>query len=106
MTDAAREPAGEPDGNPRERHLEGHGAGRAEGHGRPADQSDEDAASLPVLLEAVLSVGSELELRATLQHIVDSAAELCSARYVALGIVDPARVRVTPRVTAGRSEGA
>ncbi|WP_078990817.1 GAF domain-containing sensor histidine kinase [Streptomyces sp. XY413] len=104
MTDAAREPAGKPDGNPRERHVEGHGAGRAEGHGRPADQSDEDAASLPVLLEAVLSVGSELELRATLQHIVDSAAELCSARYVALGIVDPERVLVTALFTAGLTE--
>ncbi|MFD8793808.1 hypothetical protein ACFV1T_24155, partial [Streptomyces vinaceus] len=42
-------------------------------------------AGLPVLLEAVLSVGSELELRATLQHIVDSATELCSARYAAGG---------------------
>ncbi|MFE0008958.1 hypothetical protein ACFVZX_20830, partial [Streptomyces erythrochromogenes] len=49
-----------------------------EGHGRPAGRSDEDAASLPVLLEAVLSVGSELELRATLQHIVDSAGQLGS----------------------------
>ncbi|MER5487688.1 hypothetical protein ABT024_31365, partial [Streptomyces sp. NPDC002812] len=47
------------------------------------------AASLPVLLEAVLSVGSELELRTTLQHIVDSATDLCAARYGALGVVDP-----------------
>ncbi|MFE5678798.1 GAF domain-containing protein [Streptomyces erythrochromogenes] len=75
-----------------------------EGHGRPAGRSEEDAASLPVLLEAVLSVGSELELRATLQHIVDSAAELCSARYGALGILDPERVLVTALFTAGLTE--
>ncbi|MFK0233495.1 sensor histidine kinase [Streptomyces vinaceus] len=61
-------------------------------------------AGLPVLLEAVLSVGSELELRATLQHIVDSATELCSARYAALGVIDPERVRLTELYTAGMSE--
>ncbi|MFD9672683.1 hypothetical protein ACFWAO_12360, partial [Streptomyces sp. NPDC059981] len=46
----------------------------------PATAADRPA-SLPVLLEAVLSVGSELELHSTLQHIVNSAAELCGARY-------------------------
>ncbi|WP_369246405.1 GAF domain-containing protein [Streptomyces sp. R41] len=44
---------------------------------------------LPALLEAVLSVGTDLELRATLQRIVDGAAELTGARYAALGVVDP-----------------
>ncbi|MET8095198.1 GAF domain-containing protein [Streptomyces sp. NPDC005236] len=44
---------------------------------------------LPPLLEAVLSVGTELELRATLQRIVDAAAELTGARYAALGMRDP-----------------
>ncbi|MEU4106761.1 hypothetical protein AB0F16_40520, partial [Streptomyces tanashiensis] len=43
---------------------------------------------LPMLLEAVLSVGTDLELRTTLQHIVDSATELTGARYGALGVVD------------------
>lgn len=62
------------------------------------------AAGLPVLLEAVLSVGSELELHSTLQHIVDSAAELCAARYGALGVVDPERVRLTGLFTAGITE--
>lgn len=52
-------------------------------------------AGLPMLLEAVLSVGSELDQEATLQHIVDSATELCGARYGALGVVDPERVRLT-----------
>ncbi len=44
---------------------------------------------LPLLLEAVLCVGTDLELRATLQHVVDSATELTGARYGALGVVDP-----------------
>ncbi|MFF1336815.1 GAF domain-containing protein [Streptomyces sp. NPDC058290] len=61
-------------------------------------------ARLPVLLEAVLSVGSELERQTTLQHIVDSATELCTARYGALGVVDPERLRLTELYTAGLSE--
>ncbi|MFD5936718.1 hypothetical protein ACFWG9_37985, partial [Streptomyces sp. NPDC060333] len=40
-----------------------------------------ERSALPALLEAVLSVGSELELRTTLQYIVESAAALCGARY-------------------------
>ncbi|MER6515400.1 hypothetical protein ABT246_00875, partial [Streptomyces sp. NPDC001553] len=44
-----------------------------------------ERSALPALLEAVLSVGSELELRTTLQHIVESAAALCGARYGAGG---------------------
>lgn len=65
---------------------------------------DEEAARLPVLLEAVLNVGSELELHATLQHIVESATELCGARYGALGVVDPERVLLTELFTAGLTE--
>lgn len=64
-------------------------------------EPEEEAASLPALLEAVLGVGSELELRATLQHIVDSATELCTARYGALGVVDPERVLLTELFTSG-----
>ncbi|WLW55337.1 GAF domain-containing protein [Streptomyces sp. YU58] len=44
---------------------------------------------LSPLLEAVLGVGTDLELRATLQRIVDSAAELTGARCAALGTRDP-----------------
>ncbi|GAA3381557.1 sensor histidine kinase [Streptomyces racemochromogenes] len=62
------------------------------------------SSSLPVLLEAVLSVGSELELRTTLQHVVDSATELCGARYGALGVVDPERARLTQLFTSGMTE--
>ncbi|MGW6824349.1 histidine kinase, partial [Streptomyces sp. NPDC055005] len=38
-----------------------------------------ERSALPALLEAVLSVGSELELRTTLRHIVESAAALLPA---------------------------
>ncbi|MFD3378301.1 MULTISPECIES: GAF domain-containing sensor histidine kinase [unclassified Streptomyces] len=44
---------------------------------------------LPRLLEAVLGVGTDPELRATLQHIVDTAAELTDARHAALEATDP-----------------
>ncbi|MFJ9536750.1 GAF domain-containing protein [Streptomyces sp. NPDC101225] len=56
---------------------------------------------LPPLIEAVLSVGTDLELRATLQHIVDSAAELTGARHAALDTVDPGRDGLTGIRTAG-----
>ncbi|MFC9389656.1 GAF domain-containing protein [Streptomyces venezuelae] len=65
---------------------------------------DEDAPRLPMLLEAVLSVGTDLELRATLQHIVDSATELTGARYGALGVVDPERRRITELLTSGMTD--
>ena len=56
---------------------------------------------LPPLLEAVLSVGTDLELRTTLQHIVDSAAELTGARHAALDTVDPGRDGLTGICTPG-----
>ncbi|MGR8010702.1 GAF domain-containing protein [Streptomyces hypolithicus] len=59
-----------------------------------------------MLLEAVLGVGSELELHPTLQHIVDTATELAGARYGALGVVDPERGTITELYTAGADEEA
>ncbi|MFC7264549.1 sensor histidine kinase [Streptomyces lutosisoli] len=59
---------------------------------------------LPTLLEAVLSVGTDLELRATLQHIVDGAAELTGARYAALGVVDPGHDGLVEIRTVGQAE--
>ncbi|MDQ1038810.1 GAF domain-containing protein [Streptomyces sp. V3I8] len=47
------------------------------------------ALPLPRLLEAVLGVGSDLELRGTLQRIVENAAALTGARYAALGVLAP-----------------
>ncbi|MFB7354352.1 GAF domain-containing protein [Streptomyces gardneri] len=65
---------------------------------------DEDGTVLPLLLEAVLSVGTDLELHATLQHLVDSAAGLTGARYGALGVVDPERRRLTDLFTCGMTD--
>ncbi|MFE9394864.1 GAF domain-containing protein [Streptomyces flavidovirens] len=59
------------------------------------------APRLPMLLEAVLNVGSELELHAALQQIVDTATELAGARYGALGVVDPERGDITELFTSG-----
>ncbi|MCY0948719.1 GAF domain-containing sensor histidine kinase [Streptomyces sp. H27-S2] len=97
MTDAGRQPATgrEP------------ATGRQPAPGRePARDPDRDGEqpSLPVLLEGVLSVGSELELHSTLQHIVDSATGLCGARYGALGVIEPERVRLTGLFTSGMTE--
>ncbi|MFF7436721.1 GAF domain-containing protein [Streptomyces sp. NPDC008122] len=69
-----------------------------------APGADEDSARLPLLLEAVLGVGTDLELRTTLQHIVDSATELTGARHGALGVVDPERPRLTELFTSGMTD--
>ncbi|MBW5486377.1 sensor histidine kinase [Streptomyces bambusae] len=70
----------------------------------PRPGQELESSRLPALLEAVLSVGSELELRSTLQHLVESATELCGARYGALGVVDPERARLTELFTAGMTD--
>ncbi|CAM5267494.1 hypothetical protein SALBM135S_04857 [Streptomyces alboniger] len=46
--------------------------------------ADTPLSTMP-LLDAVLSVGTDLDLHATLQHIVDSAARLTGAAYGTLG---------------------
>ncbi|MGW4051562.1 GAF domain-containing protein [Streptomyces sp. NPDC004779] len=65
---------------------------------------EREQARLPMLLEAVLGVGTDLELRATLQHIVDSAADLVGAHRGALGVVDPERPRLTGLFTTGMTD--
>lgn len=52
------------------------------------------------LLDAVLAVGSGLELDTTLQRIVEAAANLVDARYGALGVLSPSG-RITRFVTTG-----
>ncbi|MFC8127662.1 GAF domain-containing protein [Streptomyces sp. NPDC057302] len=56
------------------------------------------------LLDAVLGVGTDLELHATLQHIVESAAELTGARYGALGVIDPGHGKLTDLFTVGLTQ--
>jgi len=46
---------------------------------------------LRALLDAVVGIGSDLDLRTVLQRIVAAACELVGARYGALGIVGPDR---------------
>ncbi|MEU9466745.1 GAF domain-containing protein [Streptomyces avermitilis] len=61
---------------------------------------------LPVpLLRAVLGVGTDLALEPTLQHIVDSAAELTGARYAALATADPGHEGLARVHRAGPARG-
>ena len=46
---------------------------------------------LRALLDAVVGIGTDLDLRSTLQRIVESACELVGARYGALGVIGPDR---------------
>ncbi|MFE0100027.1 GAF domain-containing protein [Streptomyces sp. NPDC059009] len=63
------------------------------------------APRLPQLLEAVLDIGTDLELRTTLQHIVTRAAELTDARYGALGVLGPGGSGIAELLTVGLDEG-
>ncbi|MEU4791236.1 GAF domain-containing sensor histidine kinase [Micromonospora tulbaghiae] len=47
---------------------------------------------LRALLDAVVGIGSDLDLRSTLQRIVQSACELAGAQYGALGVIGPDRM--------------
>ncbi len=53
------------------------------------------------LLQAVLAIGSDLDLEAMLHRIVESAVELVGARYGALGVLDEAHTRLAQFVTVG-----
>lgn len=63
------------------------------------DEITPDAVSR--LLDAVLLVGSELNLAAVLQRIVEAATELVDARYGALGVLDAHRVGLSEFLTVG-----
>jgi GAF domain-containing protein len=102
-----RDPARLRDG----RDEDGPDGGGADGDGPDGDASGGTDPSggagpgrLPLLLEAVLGVGTDLELRATLQHIVDSATALTGARHGVLGVIDPEHHRLTELFTSGGPE--
>ena len=57
--------------------------------------------SLRQLLDAVLTVGSDLDLPAMLQRIVEAAVDLVDARYGALGVLDESRSRLAQLITVG-----
>ncbi|MFG3150933.1 GAF domain-containing protein [Streptomyces sp. NPDC048219] len=57
------------------------------------------ASRLTRLLDAVLGVGTDLDLRGTLQHVVDGAAELTGAARASLTTTDP-DASALPRISA------
>jgi signal transduction histidine kinase len=56
------------------------------------------------LLEAVLSVGRELDLTQALRRIVETAAVLVDARYAALGVIGPDGETLQEFLTVGMNE--
>ena len=60
--------------------------------------------SLRHLLDAVISIGADLDLSATLQRIVEAAASLADARYGALGVLDATRTSLSEFITVGIDE--
>jgi signal transduction histidine kinase len=56
------------------------------------------------LLEATLSLSSELSLDSLLQRIVDTATSLTGARYAALGVIDETGAELERFVTTGIDE--
>jgi two-component system, NarL family, sensor histidine kinase DevS len=53
------------------------------------------------LLDAVMIVGSDLDLPAMLRRIVEAAVDLVDARYGALGVLDETRTRLAQFLTVG-----
>lgn len=53
------------------------------------------------LLDAVLSVGAELDLSMVLQRIVEAATDLVDARYGALGVLDEQHTELAQFLTVG-----
>jgi signal transduction histidine kinase len=56
---------------------------------------------LRALLDAVVGIGSDLDLRSTLQRIVEAACALAGARYGALGVLAPDHDSLSDFVTHG-----
>lgn len=59
------------------------------------------AGELHQLLDAIVTVGSELSLPVVLQRIVETATDLVSARYGALGVLDESHARLSQFITVG-----
>lgn len=56
------------------------------------------------LLDAVVDVGSGLDLPQILRRVVESATELAGARFGALGVLDPTGTRLEDFITVGIDE--
>jgi signal transduction histidine kinase len=59
------------------------------------------APSVRQLVEAVRTIGSDLDLPSILRRIIQSATELVDARYGALGVLDETRSRLSQFITVG-----
>lgn len=57
--------------------------------------------SLRQLLEAVITIGSDLDLEAMLRRIIAASVDLVDARYGALGVLDAAGTRLAQFITVG-----
>ncbi len=57
--------------------------------------------SLRQLLEAVIGLGADLDLSATLRRIIEAATALADARYGALGVLDESRTARSRFITVG-----
>jgi signal transduction histidine kinase len=62
---------------------------------------DEGSQGLRQLLDAVLAVGTDLDLPAMLRRIIQSAVDLVDARYGALGVLDDTHTRLSQFITVG-----
>ena len=56
---------------------------------------------LRALLDAVVGIGTDLDLRSTLQRIVEAACALAGARYGALGVIGADRTDLADFITHG-----
>lgn len=63
-----------------------------------------DPDRLHELLDAVLAVDTDVDLRGVLQGLVEGACRLTGARYGALGVLDPSGTHLQEFVTAGVDE--
>jgi hypothetical protein len=80
------------------RTLLGELVDRVEGVSRLADR-------LHGLLQAVVAIGSQLDIADVLREIVTTAAEVADAQYAALGVLDPdAERRLSQFITVGFSD--
>jgi len=59
---------------------------------------------LAQLLDAILTIGSVLDLPAMLRRIIESATDLAGATYGALGVLDESRTGLTQFITVGIDE--
>lgn len=62
------------------------------------------ARQLRHLVRAMVDVGSHLDLSRVLQRIVGTATDLVTARYGALGVLDPTRTHLSEFITVGLTD--